>query len=381
LSGNKNISGLAKNTVKFIVSAHERKILIEQKNVRKKQNQAIRQFDANAKKLVVFLVPGVDRQTGVDKISGGIISIVSICEESAALKEIHGAEVIMCTLPNELLLFRHTQFANKTDVFRFNQLRSYFKQAEDVIIHLPEFTCDYFLEYLEREDKKWIDGLKKVHINILNQNIRLMPELNTIDKLKELAALVTATTAHQRYCNQQYRDKFGIPIHKFSVWISPEKYSFTPYSKKENLIVVSPDLHMQKEEVLKKLASVNGLAIQIIQNLTYEQYKQTISRAKWAITFGEGLDGYIIEPIFSGAIGFAVYNEEFFTPDFRSLQTIYPSYEQLLNNILSDIERLDNEGSFNAYQQSQFDICASHYSQQEYRRNIASFYKGSYTFP
>jgi len=66
-----------------------------------------------------------------------------------------------------------------------------------------------------------------------------------------------------------------------------------------------------KEAVLGELKQVAGLSVQIIRNLTYDQYKSLVSRAKWALTFGEGLDGYFIEPVFSGAIAFAVYNEQF----------------------------------------------------------------------
>ena len=98
-------------------------------------------------------------------------------------------------------------------------------------------------------------------------------------------------------------------------------------------MVVSPDPHPAKEAVMDLLNSVTGLRIQVIQNLTYEQYKELISRARWSLTFGEGLDGYFIEPVFSGSVSFAVYNEEFFTQDFKPLSTVYSSYEELLKRI------------------------------------------------
>ena len=67
--------------------------------------------------------------------------------------------------------------------------------------------------------------------------------------------------------------------------------------------------------------------LQIVQNLTYEEFKAAISRAKWALTFGEGLDGYFVEPIFCGCVSFAVYNERFFTEAFRSFRTVYQDYQ------------------------------------------------------
>jgi hypothetical protein len=377
----KNISSWVKAPVKFLVRSRERKRIFKEINIRKKQDEEIKRYNAQAEKLIVFMVPGADILTGTDKISGGIISIVSLCEESARLKEIHGAEVIMCTMANEHLLWHHTQFANKTDVFRHDQLRSYFTGVKEIIIHLPEYTCIYFLENLGRNDLRWLKQIKQVHINIMNQNVLLMPEVNVINQLKQLATKVTATTAHQKYCNQHYRQLYNIPLHKFSVWISPEKYTFKKYGEKENLMVVSPDEHPTKEIILNKLAAIPGLQVQIIRNLTYEQYKNTIARAKWALTFGEGLDGYIIEPAFSGAVGFAVYNENFFTSDFEELPTIYGSYEQLLQQIVSDIERLNDEQAFSTCQSMLFSLCAKYYSQSTYEYNIRSFYEGHYTLP
>lgn len=344
------------------------------------QDALIRGYNPSAKKLIVFLVAGADWASGVDKISGGTISIVSICEESRRLKAVHDAEVIMCTLPSQHLLLRHTQFKNNTDVFRFDQLRKYFTEVEHLIVHIPEFLCTYFLENLDAENKEWMRSLGYLHFNVLNQNIRLMPEPPVLQQLKSFAALVTSTTAHQKYCNQEARDYYQVPIHKFSVWISPEKYAYQQYHEKENLIIVSPDLHESKEAVLQQLKSIEGLEIRIIQNLTYEEYKATISRAKWAITFGEGLDGYIIEPVFSGAVGFAVFNEQFFTPDFKSLPGIYSSYEEMLASIRRDIASLDNPSSFEHCQKLQFDLCAKYYSEDEYTANIKAFYLENYTF-
>jgi hypothetical protein len=208
-----------------------------------------------------------------------------------------------------------------------------------------------------------------------------MPGSGDIDVLKALAGRVTITTAHQKYCSAEYRQQFGLPIHKLSVWISPEQYQFRKWADKEDLLVVSPDQHPMKEEVLELLGRLPGLTVRIIQNLTYTEYKDLISRAKWSLTFGEGLDGYFIEPIFSGAIGFAVFNEQFFTPDFGELATVYSSYQQLIGKIGRDIRDMDNEPAFAAYQQQEYALCAKYYSYEQYRSNIQAFYKEKYTLP
>ncbi len=378
----KYVPAFIKPLLRFIRYPNERKKVFRELAIRKEQNARLKaQFDPHSKKLVIFAIAGSDWATGKDKISGGIISIVSLCEQTAGFKAIHGSETILCTMTGEHLLLRHTQFDNHTDVFRLGQVPAFFREAEEVILHLPEFLCDHFLRHTDLRTMNWLKTRKALHINILNQNILLMPPVETIDTLKNLAQKVTSTTAHQRYCSPGYRAQFGIPIHKFSAWVSPEQYKYVDFANKENLIIVSPDQKPIKDEVLGKLSTLKNLKLQDIGGLTYAQFKEVISRAKWALTFGEGLDGYIIEPIFSGAIGFAVFNEDFFTPDFKELKTVYRSFEELLERITADIQRLDNEVKFDAYQQQQFDLCARYYSFDQYRRNIEAFYKGEYTLP
>lgn len=375
------IPAFVKQGLRLLRYRNERKKFIREIAIRRKQDILLQQqFDAHTGKLVVFLVIGGEWATGKDAISGGTISIVSICEETAALQNGQHAATIMCTMNNTHLLLKHERFQNNTEVYRFSQLKDYFSHLSSVIIHIPEFLTEYFREHLSAADRAWLQGIPQVHINVMNQNIRLMPEPEVLHRLNQLAEKITITTAHTQYCSPYYRDYFGVPIHKFSVWISPEQYQFTQWANKENLLVVSPDPHPLKEEVLNKLAELPGLRVQIIQNLTYQEYKNLVSTAKWTLTFGEGLDGYFIEPVFSGAIAFAVYNEIFFTPDFKPLQTVYENMETLMANINAAIVALDNPVDFPAYQQQQYDLCARYYSKTVYKKNIAAFYSGEYTY-
>ncbi len=349
--------------------------------IRKKQNQLLKELYLVAQeKLIVFIVPGSDWATGNDKITGGTISIVSLCEETAALKEIHGAQTIMCTINGEHLLLKHSMFSNKTTVYRFEQLADFFIGTRSVLFHVPELLVDWFLQSLTPKDKKWFRKMTEVHVNIMNQNIRLMPPPSILGKLKQYVNKLTITTAHQKYCTSYYRDYYGVPVHKFSVWISPEQYHYKQWHDKKNLMVVSPDQHPLKEAILSELQAMGTLEIQIVQNLTYTQYKELIADAKWSLTFGEGLDGYFIEPVFSGAVSFAIYNEDFFTKDFEQLETVYPSVTKLQSQISIAMKALDHKNIFLAYQQQQFDLCASHYSMEQYRKNIAAFYKNEFTF-
>jgi hypothetical protein len=376
-------TNLLKEVYRFLKYKNQRKKVSREVRIRKAQNLALKQnYDPGGSRLIVFLVPGSDWATGKDKISGGTMSIVSICQETRAMGEIHGAQTILCTPGGEHLFLKHEMFQNDSPVFRFSQLAPYFNKTREILIHIPEFLVQYFPNSLSYAARVWLKQMDLVHINIMNQNIRLMPQLDEIDALRSIAGKITISTAHQKYCSPYYRDHYGLPIHKLSVWISPEQYQFREREDKENLLVASPDPHPMKEQILQILENIPGLTVQIIKNLTYTQYKELIARAKWSVTFGEGLDGYLIEPVFSGAIGFAVYNEIFFTPDFRDLSTVYESYEQLIQRIAGDIHEMDrNKEAFVVSQKEQYDLCASYYSYEQYRSNIRTFYRGQYTLP
>ena len=376
-----NIPGFIKPFLRLVHYRNERKKFVREFAIRKQQNIYLnKNYQKDTSHLIIFFVPGSDWATGKDVISGGTMSIVSICQETVALKEVHQAATIMCTMNEDHLLLKHEKFENSTMVFRFSQLKKYFTHLSSILIHIPEFMASRFQENLSTGDLIWLQKIPLIHLNVMNQNIKLMPEPVILNSVKKITSRITITTAHTQYCTPHYRQYYGVPLHKLSVWISPEQYRYTLWNDKESLLVVSPDPHSMKEEVLKMFAAIPGLTVQIIQNLTYQEYKKLISRAKWALTFGEGLDGYFIEPVFSGAIAFAVYNEDFFTPDFKELYTVYESIEVLKKEIQSAMKALDHPTDFVYYQKQQFDLCAQYYSQAQYSKNIAAFYKGEYTY-
>jgi len=90
----------------------------------------------------------------------------------------------------------------------------------------------------------------------------------------------------------------------------------------------------------------------VIKNLSYKEYKRTIGRAKWAVTFGEGLDGYFVETIFSGGISFAVYNDHFFPDEFKQLPTVFESYQEMELALPTMLEQLDDEPIYSNFASS-----------------------------
>ena len=328
----------------------------------------------STRRLIIFLTPGFDI------VNGGILSISSIYEETKKLKHIHNAETIMCTIPGDPLLLRYIKFKNKNNIYRFSQVLSFFKDLQNVIIHIPEYCIYEFLRYISHRDYLRLFNIKDLHINIMLQNIELLHHIKYIERLKKLGK-VTCTTAHEQYSILKLRKKLGIPLHKLSWYLSHEKYNKKKYIEKKDLMIVSPDIHKKKSVILRLIdEQFPQLKIQIIKNLTYEEYKRVISQAKWALTFGEGLDGYFIETIFSGGISFSVYKPVFFTDDFKSLLTVYNNYDVLIKNICSDIKSLDNEITYTNYQREQYDLICRHFKYEEYIKNIELFYEGKYTY-
>jgi hypothetical protein len=343
--------------------------------IRLSQNRLLTtECNSKTEKMIIFFTPGRDI------INGGILSISSIFENTKKLKHIHNAEVLMCTIPGDPMLLRYTKFKNQNFVYRFSQILAYYKDLRSLMVHIPEYAVFNFLRNISYKDISRLNDIENIHINVMLQNIEALPPLKYIKELKNFGKL-TVTTAHERYSTIELRRELGISLHMLSVFVSPEQYDRRDYGEKQNLLIVSPDKHPKKAEILEKIAnSFPYLKIQEISNLTYEEYKEVISRAKWALTFGEGLDGYFVETVFSGGISFSVYNSKFFTEDFKSLRTVYDTYDSLVEKICSDIKNLDNRISYTEYCNRQFKLCSKYYNYRNYIHNLELFYKEEYTY-
>lgn len=342
--------------------------------VKKIQNKYLyKNYSKNNKRLIIFFTPGWDA------ISGGIISIVSLCEESAKLKNVHRADVFICSVPSDPLIVRYTKFKNDLLIHEFSDILKYFESTESLLIHIPEYALEQVSQFFENSKILEIQKIKNIHLNIMIQNIDAMSFGAPVKKLSKIGK-VTGTTAHQSYTSPKIRKKFGHPIQKLSTYVSPEQYNRKPYDLKEDLMIISPDIHPRKEEIIKKISTVlPKLKMVIIKKMTYEQFKETISCAKWALTFGEGLDGYFIETIFSGGIGFSVFNNRFFTKDFARLPTLYSDYDSLSKNICKDIKSLNKTNAYIKCQNKQYELCSKYYDYKTYRKNLEKFYKNYFS--
>jgi len=299
---------------------------------------------------------------------------MAICNhamESQKLDNIHRAGVYVCSMPGGPTLHRLTKFENQIEVLSFDLLLDVLDDDAWVHINLPEICIGEFIEC--GSNLVELQKRKKYSFNVMLQNIDFIPSRKLIERIKSLG-VVTLTTAHKAYCNEGTAKLLGVAIWHWSVWVSPEKYKFVKFEDKENLIVYSPDENPFRKKTLEALfGGLPGFKFKEIRGIKFEEYKAIIGRAKFSLTFGEGLDGYFVEPIFSGSIGCAVYNERFFTSEYRALPFVYDSWSELISVLPNKLLSLGVDEYVEA-QSRQFEVIARNYAHVEYVANLKTYY-------
>ena len=337
-------------------------------NVRKLQKSYLDAHDCSSyDSLVVFFVPGFDM------VSGGIMSIISLAGETKKLFSGSKTGVFVCVIPYHPPLSKFTKFENDQVIVNYQDLLSRCGNIKKMLLHIPEI----YTHYVAKKSQKLLDRFGgQPYFNILLQNIDAAPNPVFVNRLK-LSGAVTITTAHKAYSGEDTRRRYGCPVHHLSVWVSPEKYIYKKYEEKRELIVVSPDDHELRGDVLNKIqAQLPVFEFVVIKNMNYSAYQKIISEARFSLTFGEGLDGYFAEPVFSGGIGIAVYNNRYFDEEYRKLPFVYASWGNLVQNLAADVLRVNmNSDEYRVAHKSQFEILSKNYSYEEYRNNISSYYE------
>ncbi len=325
------------------------------------------------RRLIIFLTPGFDGP------SGGTLSIAWTYRESQLLSDLHRAKVAICTIPGEPPLLKYTWFENSNYLLDLEGLLSCCNELDYLLIHIPEYAVDQVADWLDAYEPK-LRNVKELHLNVMVQHIDIMQgqDLNRLTRFGK----VTCTTAHEAYSNAATREALGVSLHRLSCCNGPERYTLSRYEDKQPLLMVGHDKHPLKEKVIAEISkALPALKIQVIQGLKFEEYLDVARRAKWSLTFGEGLDSYFSDPVFCGGVSFAVYNERFFTPAFAELETVYPSWDALRDRITTDIQRLDEPIAYKRAWRAAWDILNDLYSVERFRANLRSFYRGEYTFP
>lgn len=308
------------------------------------------------------------------------MTINAIYRESIVLEPIHKARVALCTIPGDPPLLKYSWFENSDYLLELEALLRRCKRLDFLQLHIPEYQVNRVLEWITVASTTLLREVRELHLNVLLQNIDLI-EGQDLTGLKRFGK-VTCTTAHEAYTNADVRAALGITLHRLATCNGPEFYTRSNYQSKENILMVSHDDHPLKDLVLQEIAkALPDIKIQIVRDLFYDDYAKLAGRVKWSLTFGEGLDAYFVDPVFSGGVSFAVFNDRFFTPGFADVETVYPSWEVLIERITADLKRLDEPAAYERCGQLAYDLLASLYNPERFRENLRMFYRGEYTFP
>lgn len=321
-------------------------------------------FAGDCQRFAIFLVPGWDF------VSGGIMSIFSIAAETRNLLAGNGVSVAVCTAVGEPRMLRFTQFENQLPLFAFSDMLEWMPQNSEVIVHIPEVFLQSFASarldvYRLRSDIKW-------QFNILLQNIETIPPRSAVAALQQVG-VTTATLAHK--ASMAIAESLGCPVHFLSWFISAEDFRRVPFAEKQKLVVVSPDRHPAKAEIVRRMTeALPDHKFIEIRRMTYQQYKKTIGDAKFMFTFGEGLDGYFVESIFSGAIAMAIFDQRFFTPEYGGAPGVFADTGAATSGVAEFVRSLSDEARFRAIAERQYELVSKTFAKRIYQDNIKSFY-------
>lgn len=328
-----------------------------------------------SRKIILFLTPGRI------KVNGGVMSIFSLCQASRTIMQ----DFFCCiaTYPNDFTYVINDKFYNNERILRFEQIVKNANKVEEMILHIPEYYAGDFYNNLNKQDIDFLTSVPNLQINILNQNIELMPSPEKLQDLYNLTKNITQTLAHNKYATQEVCNKWKIPTHLFSVNIDISKYKKFTFEEKEKVIALSPDYNEHRKQIVEILKNeLPDWEIVTINNLSFSQYMDLIGRSFFTITFGEGMDGYFNQPIYVGGLGMAVYNRNFFPDEtWSELKNVYSSYAEMGKRICEDIKKLSSDKELYCKTiQKQLEKLNKIYTSGKYMSNIERFYKKEYDF-
>ena len=326
------------------------------------------------KRVIVFFIPP-------EKIiNGGILSIFSLCEVSREFNDIHKSKVVLCTYPGYKSYGKNNLFKNNEIIYEFEELLNN-NSLEYLQLHVPEYASNEVFWGLKKYETQ-IRKINQLSVNIMNQNILLMKRPGEVVRWFYWTKDLTQTTAHDRYATQEIADMYRTPLRHLSTFFDKSQYYYKNFNKKNNLIILSPDYSNKKTEVVNKLkSSFPNYEFVTIEKMKFETYKKLISRAKYTITFGEGLDGYYLGAIFSGGIAFSVYNESFFpNKTFSKLKNIFADEKTMVSEIIKILQELDDKTLYERVVKENAKEINKLYNFKNYKNNIRQFYLHNFSF-
>lgn len=314
-----------------------------------------------------------------DTMSGGIYSFFSIAKSAYNLRHKHQHAVVLMTRPNkyDVTYLRQSNFRNSEDVFRFEQIERC-QRAKEVYLQIPEYAAPTFIASLSRRQREYLLSRDRLYVNILNQNHELMPEKKELEDLRTFAHELTQSVAHHAYFSQEHTDHYDLPTLLLPAFTDLSNYEPIDRSEKEKMIIYSPDAAPHREAVLKALREgLPDYQLREIRDITFDSFMDLATRCMFSVTFGEGFDGYLSQPIYQGGIGLAVYRREYFPSErLRDFPNIFSSGQDMVENLVSRLRLFEkNDALYRETNRSMMEIYSSLYSKSDYLRRIEKLLK------
>ena len=328
----------------------------------------------DAQALFVIIVP--EHNT----MSGGIYSFFSIAKTAYNLQHKHNYAVVIMTRPNrhDLTYLRQSNFRNYEDVFRFAQITRC-GNAKEIYLQIPEYAAPDFISNLTREEKEYLLSRDRLYINILNQKCEIMPERAELNELRSFATELTQSVAHHAYFSQEYADRYELPTLLLPAYTDLSGYEPLDRREKEKLIIYSPDTeHAHRGPVLKALSEqLQDYELREIRDISFDEYMRLAARCMFSISFGEGFDGYVAQPIYQGGIGLTVYREEYFpSAKLRDFPNIFNSPQDMIDNVVARIRRFEKDDSlYRSTNDAMMAVYNELYSKEDYVRRVERLLK------
>ena len=344
-----------------------------------REQRRYEKMELRKKTLVVFVLYGKMR------VNGGIMSIFNIAATSRIVLG-EDASIVICTGPGNLDLYaKNPLFPNNEKVWRWGQVRRGINcKVEKLILHLPECYVVDFLRNLSRQDRRLFRSVRDLRINIMNQNIWYMPTREAFAPLYEFTDKITQTIAHSKYNSQEMSNKFGLPTMRIGTHMSYDVYKRYEWNHKQKIIAYSPDRHPMRDEILEEMQKTfHDYLFVEIKDITFLEYMDLIARAMAVITFGEGMDGYFLQPAMVGTLSFAVYNTDFFgSKDWLSLSNVFKSYFEMKSSICAVMSKAveKEETYYQHVNATRRIVVRSRLDDSTYKNNIKRFYDGDFDY-
>jgi len=344
-----------------------------------KQRNLARQLEGK-KKLIIFF------NVARDIVSGGMLSINRFAKKTRGIPSLSDFQVIISGVPLFNPPIDYSYFEPVSPQIKFSRIVEHC-QPDELLIHLPEVLARTFFENLSEREKEWIVKIPKLQINILNQNAKIMPQRTMIrNVLNCLTENITITTAHSTSCTQQLSNEYSAPVHQLTPFL-PE-FLQVDFEEKRKVILVSNDnklfdaIKVTKEDIVTKLEKdLPEFKIIEIENVSLEEYKNLIAYSLFTISFGEGFDGYFLEPLLSKSLSFAVFNPFYFPSEFLNSELIYESWEDLYNNIVTDIKMYTkNQEAYEFTSEKNRKLVIKYISNTKSLKELENFYNKEYDF-